>query len=241
MEIIPAIDVSGGKCVRLFKGRKGTEKVYYENPLDALDFWVKQGAQRLHFVDLDGAWGSDKNKLLLKKMIIKASDIVKVQIGGGIRTYEAAVELIEIGADRIILGTLAVKNPEIIERLARKIGSECIIVALDYKNGRITTHGWTKQSDKNPFIFGKKISNLGAGYILFSAVESDGAFTGPDLDNIKKMVNTVRIPVYAAGGVRHEKDIRDLKNIGVHGVIIGKAFYERKISFSIIKNSKYND
>jgi len=231
MEIIPAIDVSGGKCVRLFKGRKGTEKVYYENPLDALDFWVKQGAQRLHFVDLDGAWGSDKNKLLLKKMIIKASDIIKVQIGGGIRTFEAAVELIEIGADRIILGTLAVKNPEIIERLARKIGSECIIVALDYKNGRIATHGWTKQSDKNPFIFGKKISNLGAGYILFSAVESDGAFTGPDLDNIKKMVNTVKIPVFAAGGVRHEKDIRDLKNIGVHGVIIGKAFYERKIPF----------
>ena len=241
MEIIPAIDVSGGKCVRLFKGRKGTEKVYYENSLDALDFWVKQGAQRLHFVDLDGAWGSDKNKLLLKNMIIKASDIVKVQIGGGIRTYEAAVELIEIGADRIILGTLAVKNPEIIEKLARKIGSECIIVALDYKNGRIATHGWTKQSDKNPFIFGKKIATLGAGYILFSAVESDGAFTGPDLDNIKKMVNTVKIPVYAAGGVRHEKDIRDLKNIGVHGVIIGKAFYERKIPFSIIKNSKYND
>lgn len=241
MEIIPAIDVSGGKCVRLFKGRKGTEKVYYENPLDALDFWVKQGAQRLHFVDLDGAWGSDKNKLLLKNMIIKASDIVKVQIGGGIRTYEAAVELIEIGADRIILGTLAVKNPEIIEKLARKIGSECIIVALDYKNGRIATHGWTKQSDKNPFNFGKEISNLGAGYILFSAVEADGAFTGPDLDNIEKMVNTVKIPVYAAGGVRNEKDIRDLKNIGVLGVIIGKAFYERKIPFSIIKNSKYND
>ena len=115
MEIIPAIDISNGKCVRLYKGKKGTEKIYYENPLDALDFWINQGAERLHFVDLDGAWGSDINKQLLKNMIKKASEIVKIQIGGGIRSYEMAIELIEVGADRIIIGTLAIKNPEIID------------------------------------------------------------------------------------------------------------------------------
>lgn len=240
MEIIPAIDVSGGKCVRLFKGRKGTEKIYYENPLDALDFWVKQGAQRLHFVDLDGAWGSDKNKIVLKNMIKKASDKLKVQIGGGIRSYDQAIDLINIGADRIIIGTLAVKNPEIVKKLAKTISSERIIVALDYRKGKIATHGWTEQTDKDPFIFGKKISNLGAGYILFSAVEADGAFTGPDIKNIKKMVDDSSIPIYAAGGVRNEKDIETLKSIGVHGVIVGKAFYENKIPFSIITNSKYN-
>ena len=241
MEIIPAIDISGGKCVRLFKGIKGTEKVYYENPIDALDFWIEHGSKRLHFVDLDGAWGSDINKEILKKMVKKASDKVQVQIGGGIRSFKAAMELIEIGADRVIIGTLAVKDPEVISKLAKKVGSEHIIVALDYKEGKISTHGWTQQTDKDPFSYGKKIAKLGAGYILFSSVEADGAFTGPDFKNIKKMVASVDIPIYAAGGVRNEDDIKKLEKIGTYGVIIGKAFYEGRLPLSIIKNTKYND
>ena len=236
MEIIPAIDISGGKCVRLFKGQKGTEKVYYENPLDALDFWIEQGAQRIHFVDLDGAWGSDKNKKILKDMILKAKDSsLKIQIGGGIRTYKAAIELIDIGAERVIIGTLAIKQPNVIKQLAEKIGAEHIIVALDYKEGKISTHGWTQQTNKDPFIYGKKIAELGAGYILFSSVEADGAFTGPDLPNIEKMVTSVDIPVYAAGGVRNKDDITNLEKIGTYGVIVGKAFYEEKLSPSILK------
>lgn len=242
MEIIPAIDISGGKCVRLFKGQKGTEKIYYENPLDALDFWTEQGAQRIHFVDLDGAWGSDKNKKILKDMILKAKDSsLKIQIGGGIRTYEAAIELIDIGAERVIIGTLAINQPNVIKQLADKIGSERIIVALDYKEGKISTHGWTQQTNKDPFIYGKKIAKLGAGYILFSSVEADGAFTGPDLKNIEKMVQSVDIPVYAAGGVRNEEDIKNLEKIGgVHGVIVGKAFYEKKLPLSILKQINKN-
>lgn len=225
----------------MYKGEKGTEKIYYENPLDALDFWISQGSQRIHFVDLDGAWGSDKNKELLKKMIKKASNKSKVQIGGGIRSLDAAKELIKIGADRVIIGTLAIKQPEIIKKLADEIGSKHIIVALDYKQGKISTHGWTEQTDKDPFSFGKKIENLGAGYILFSSVEADGAFTGPDFGNIEKMIKSVKIPVYAAGGVRNEKDIENLKKIGTYGVIIGKAFYEEKLPYSIIKNAKYDE
>ncbi|MHA1294059.1 MAG: 1-(5-phosphoribosyl)-5-[(5-phosphoribosylamino)methylideneamino]imidazole-4-carboxamide isomerase [Promethearchaeota archaeon] len=237
IEIIPAIDVSNGKCVRLFKGKKGTETIYFVDPFEAIDFWIEKGAKRIHFVDLDGAWGSDKNKLLFKKMIKKAINNVKIQIGGGIRSYKTAVELLEIGADRIIIGTLAIKQPNIIKTLAEEFGSEHIIVALDYKEEKVVTHGWTKQTNKNPFIFGKKVAHLGAGYILFSSIEADGAFIGPDLRNIKKMVNAVNIPVYAAGGIRNKNDIEDLKKIGTYGVIIGKAFYEKKIPFSIIKNS----
>lgn len=225
----------------MYKGEKGTEKIYYENPLDALDFWISQGSQRIHFVDLDGAWGSDKNKELLEKMIKKASNKSKVQIGGGIRSLDAAKELIKIGADRVIIGTLAINQPEIIKELADSVGSKHIIVALDYKQGKISTHGWTEQTDKDPFSFGKKIENLGAGYILFSSVEADGAFTGPDFGNIEKMIKSVKIPVYAAGGVRNEKDIENLKKIGTYGVIIGKAFYEERLPFSIIKNAKYDD
>lgn len=236
MEIVPAIDVSKGKCVRLFKGMEGTEKVYYENPLDALDFWIKQGAKRLHFVDLDGAWGSDINKVLLKNMIQKASSFLKVQVGGGIRSINTATDLIELGADRIIIGTLAIQKPEIIRILAEKIGSEKIIVALDYKEGKVATHGWKEQTNVDPFSFGKSISDYGAGFILFSSVEADGAFTGPDLKNIKKMIKNVKIPVYAAGGIRNEQDIKNLKKIGTYGVVIGKAFYENQIPSSIIKN-----
>ncbi|MFX1444916.1 MAG: HisA/HisF-related TIM barrel protein, partial [Promethearchaeota archaeon] len=192
---------------------------------------------RLHFVDLDGAWGSDKNKKLLKNMILKARmSNLKIQIGGGIRTYEAAVELIDIGAERVIIGTLAIKQPKIIKKLAEKVGSEHIIVALDYKEGKISTHGWTQQIDKDPFNYGKKMAEYGAGYILISSVEADGAFTGPDLKNIEKMVQSVDIPVYAAGGVRNEEDIKNLEKTGAHGVIVGKAFYEKKLPFSILKN-----
>lgn len=238
---MPAIDISNGKCVRLFKGEKGTEKIYFENPLDARYFWIKCGAHRLHFVDLDGAWGLDTNKDLLRKMIKKASNTVKIQIGGGIRSVEAAVELIKIGADRVIIGTLAVTQPVVIKKLVNKIGSEHIIVAIDYKKGKIAIRGWTEQTSIEPFEFGKKVARLGAGYILFSSVEADGAFTGPDLINIDRMVKSVEIPIYAAGGIRNEQDITILKEIGVFGVIVGKAFYENKLSFSIIKNHKYDD
>ncbi|MFX1409855.1 MAG: 1-(5-phosphoribosyl)-5-[(5-phosphoribosylamino)methylideneamino]imidazole-4-carboxamide isomerase, partial [Promethearchaeota archaeon] len=227
MEVVPSIDISQGKCVRLFKGKKGTEKIYYEDPIEALNFWINQGAHRLHIIDLDGAWGSDTNKNLLKRIISRFSDKIKIQVGGGIRSFEEAVELIEIGANRIILGTLAINQPNIIKELAREIGSEHIIVALDYMKEKIATHGWTIQTNKDPFTFGKEVVKLGAGFIIFSSIEADGAYLGPDMNNIKRILDLVDIPVYVAGGIRNEKDLWDLKNIGVYGVIVGKAFYDK--------------
>ncbi|TFF99707.1 MAG: 1-(5-phosphoribosyl)-5-((5-phosphoribosylamino)methylideneamino)imidazole-4-carboxamide isomerase, partial [Promethearchaeota archaeon] len=157
MEIIPAIDISDGKCVRLFQGKKGTEKVYYEDPLDALKYWKEMKAKRLHCIDLDGAWGLERNKKILKIMIREAESEIKLQIGGGIRKIEDAIELIEIGAARIIIGTLAIKSPNSIKSLSKIIGPERIIIALDYKKGKIATHGWTKQTNENPFEFSEKI------------------------------------------------------------------------------------
>jgi phosphoribosylformimino-5-aminoimidazole carboxamide ribotide isomerase len=241
MEIIPAIDISDGKCVRLFQGIKGTETIYYEDPLDALEYWKEIGAERLHFIDLDGAWGSNKNKQILREMIQDTERRMKVQVGGGIRTIEEAEELVDLGVDRVIIGTMAIKTPEKIKILSKKIGSEHVIVALDYKNGRVATHGWTKQTNKDPFSFGKKIGEYGAGFILFSAIESDGAFTGPDFINIKKMVNSIDIPILAAGGIRNEEDLEKLHQIGVHGAVIGKAFYEKKIDPLIVKKSKFKN
>ncbi|TFF97982.1 MAG: 1-(5-phosphoribosyl)-5-((5-phosphoribosylamino)methylideneamino)imidazole-4-carboxamide isomerase, partial [Promethearchaeota archaeon] len=157
--------------------------------------------------------------------------------GGGIRSIESAIDLINLGANRVIIGTMAIKHPQEIKILAQKIGSSHIIVALDYKRGKISTHGWTEQTSKDPFTFGKKVAELGGGYILFSAIEADGAFTGPDFLNIKKMKDAVNIPIYAAGGIRNKKDLDKLNKIGIHGAIIGKAFYEGRLKPNII--SKY--
>ena len=238
MEIIPALDISNGKCVRLYKGKKGTETIYFENPLDALEFWIKNGAKRLHFIDLDGAWGSDINKKLLREMIRIAHNKTKIQIGGGIRSIESALELINLGADRVILGTFAIKNRKGVKKLLETIGSDKIIIAVDYQNEMVAIQGWTVLSNKNPFSFGRELEDLGVKYILFSSIEADGTLSGPDFENIRKMINSVKnSSIYVAGGVRNVQDLEDLKRIGVKGVIIGKAFYEHSLPFSVIKNS----
>jgi len=171
-------------------------------------------------------------------MINKASNKVKIQIGGGIRTVESAIELIKLGADRVIIGTLAVKQPETIKELVTKLGQEHIIIALDYKHGKIAISGWTEKFNETPFSFAKKVINFGAINILFTSVEADGTFSGPDIKNIITMVNSIgSANLYVAGGIRHEKDIKKLKKIGIRGVIVGKAFYEHLLSPSIIKQS----
>ena len=242
MEIIPAIDVSNGKCVRLFQGVKGSEKIYYDNPLEAIDFWINLGAKRIHFIDLDGAWGTDTNKALFRALIKKASTKLKIQVGGGIRDIESAQELINIGVDRIILGTVALKEPNVVQALVNMIGADKVIIAIDYQDEKIATHGWTKISKKDPFSFGKEMEKLGVSLILFSSIDADGTLAGPDFQNIKKMMVTLKkATLYVAGGIRDKEDLDLLKKMGVKGVIIGKAFYEQKLPYSIIKNSKYND
>lgn len=204
--------------------------------MDAIDFWVEQEASRLHFVDLDGAWGSKINKALLMEMIEKASNNVKVQIGGGIRTVKEAIELIELGVDRIVLGTLAVKNPEKVKELVDILPTESIIIAIDYRENKIAIHGWTEITNENPFAFAKNVIKLGVTNILFSSIEADGTLSGPDIKNIKMMVKIIGdCHLFIAGGIKSEKDIKKLKNLGVAGVIIGKAFYEHQIPTSIIK------
>ncbi|MFX1343625.1 MAG: 1-(5-phosphoribosyl)-5-[(5-phosphoribosylamino)methylideneamino]imidazole-4-carboxamide isomerase [Promethearchaeota archaeon] len=242
MEIIPAIDISNGKCVRLYQGLKGTEKVYYEDPLEAVEFWINKEANRINIIDLDGAWGSDINKLLFKNIIMKVSNKLKIQVGGGIRDIEAASNLIKIGADRIIIGTIAILEPKIVQKLVKMLGANKLIVAIDYHSDKVAIQGWTELSHQNPFTFAKKIEKMGVKIIIFSSIKADGTMSGPDFQNIQKMIKTVKnISLYVAGGIRNIKDLDNLNKIGVKGVVIGRAFYEQKIPFSIIKNSKYND
>jgi len=234
MLVIPAIDIQNGKCVRLTKGQLAEKTIYYEDPLDAVKFWEKSGAKRIHIVDLDGAFGIGTNLQLIEKMI--KSTKMKIEVGGGIRTVETAEKLINLGVERVVVGTSAVKNPDFVRELSEAIGQNSVIVDLAHKNGKPAISGWTEFIEKDIFEFGETMEQKGAGYILFSSVESDGAFTGPDVQNTKKMVETVNIPVIAAGGIRNKQDILDLRNIGVGGIVVGKAFYENRIKFEDIKN-----
>jgi phosphoribosylformimino-5-aminoimidazole carboxamide ribotide isomerase len=235
MDVIPAIDIREGKCVRLTKGVAGSETVYYENPLDAAMYWQNDmNATRLHFVDLDAAIGLGDNCDLITKIIKQVH--IKVQVGGGIRDIEKAMHYINAGADRVVIGTVAIKNPTFIPTLAKKISPEHIIVSLDHKHGKVAIKGWTEITSKSAYEIAKDFEANGAGYILFSAVEADGTLSGPDIENTKKMVESVKIPVYAAGGTRNKSDIQALKEIGAYGVIIGKAFYEHHLDYRELKS-----
>ncbi len=230
--VIPAIDLREGKCVRLTKGEIGTETTYYEKPVDALKHWMSLGAKRIHVVDLDATTGIGNNQAAIKDVIAAAGKKAEIQVGGGIRSVENAEGYLALGVKRIVMSTAAVKKPSIVKQIANKHGSETIIVALDHRNEKVQVKGWTEDSGKDIYEMGKIMEGNGAGAILLSSVEADGAFAGPDIDATAKMVKAVGIPVLAAGGTRNLGDISRLREIGTAGVIIGKALYEGKIDFA---------
>ena len=154
MIIIPAVDLKNGKCVQLVQGEPGTEQVIIDNPDEVAMNWIQKGAKRLHVVDLDGALGSGENLNIVKKIIEKSQ--VPVQMGGGIRTLDDAKKLLDAGITTVIIGTMAIKNPEYIEQLSEEYGSERICVSLDSKDNKVVTHGWTEFTDKSPLEYIKK-------------------------------------------------------------------------------------
>ncbi len=235
MEIVPAIDISDGKCVRLIKGQKGTERVYYESPIDALTFWMEKKAKRVHIIDLNGAWGEIKNQALLRELLNTSLGNVKVQVGGGIRSLGYASEFLKLGFDRIILGTLAFKEPETVRKLIKLFGNERIIVAIDYIRDKLAIEGWLGKTNIDIFPFTEQMINCGVRYVLLSSIELDGTLSGPDFETITEVsLQFPNLLVYAAGGISDIRELSDLKALGVHGVVIGKAFYENLIPLDIV-------
>ncbi|WXG40395.1 MAG: 1-(5-phosphoribosyl)-5-[(5-phosphoribosylamino)methylideneamino]imidazole-4-carboxamide isomerase [Candidatus Freyarchaeum deiterrae] len=224
MLVIPSVDILAGKCVRLTKGTPETAKVYYQNPIDAALRWENEGAEAIHVVDLDAALGLGDNLNII--INIMKTVTTKVEIGGGIRSVEKAQNLYSQGAERIILGSEAIKNSKIVSDLAQKIGSRHVMVSLDYKNEKVAIEGWKRVTQHDLFQMAAKMEKLGAGWILSTSISRDGTFKGVDLPTIEKLVQSVEIDVVASGGVRNLEDISNLKKIGVSGVVIGKAFFE---------------
>ncbi|MBE2900519.1 1-(5-phosphoribosyl)-5-((5-phosphoribosylamino)methylideneamino)imidazole-4-carboxamide isomerase [Methanothermobacter thermautotrophicus] len=237
MLIIPAVDIKDGKCVQLVQGKPGTEQVVLDDPAGVARNWESLGAETVHVVDLDGALGLEKNTGILKEIIDEVS--VPLQIGGGIRSKEYAGKLLDMGFERVILGTMAIENPEVVEELAAEYGSERIMVSLDSRDSRVVIRGWTEKVPFTAEEMARKLKARGAGSILFTNVDFEGLLSGFDLKPVTELVDAVDIPVIYSGGVSSLDDIGMLQGTGVRGVVIGSAIYRGLIDFT--EALKYQD
>ena len=230
MLIIPAVDIRDGRCVRLVHGELDKETVYHEDPVEAALRWAAQGAARLHVVDLDGAFaGSRKNADIIER-IVEAVQI-PVQVGGGIRSQEVAADLLLRGVSRIILGTVAVSDPQLVGALCQQFPGQ-IMVGIDARAGRVAIRGWVEESPLLAIELALQMAELGVIEIIYTDINRDGTLQGPNLQALREMVVTAPVQVIASGGMSNLQDIRDLlplEMLGVTGVIIGQALYTGKV------------
>jgi phosphoribosylformimino-5-aminoimidazole carboxamide ribotide isomerase len=223
MIIYPAIDVKDGRCVRLAQGQFNDVTVYSDNPVEMALRWEQLGAQYLHVVDLDGArFGKPQNIAVISEMAVKLG--IPLQLGGGIRTIETIEIILCKGIQRVILGTSAVNDPELVKKAISAFGDN-LAVAIDARDGMVAIEGWAKTSEFTAVGFARKMEELGARTIIYTDISRDGMLLGPNLKAMEEMRSAVKIEVIASGGVSKSEDIRNLKDIGMSGVIVGKALY----------------
>jgi len=231
MQIIPAIDLKGGKCVRLRQGVDDATTEYSADPAGVAEQWFGQGAERLHLVNLDGAFGRASGHLSILRAIA-ARHPGQVQYGGGLRTLEGAMEAIDAGAGRVVLGTVAVEQPVLFREMLRACGPERVIVAVDAVEGNVATRGWTLVSSTSALDLVRRLHDEGVREVLYTDVARDGMLSGPDLPALNLLAST-GMNVIASGGVSSEEDVRALlalNNPHLSGVIIGKALYEHRVA-----------
>ncbi|AFK20645.1 1-(5-phosphoribosyl)-5-[(5-phosphoribosylamino)methylideneamino]imidazole-4-carboxamide isomerase [Haloferax mediterranei ATCC 33500] len=226
-EVVPAVDMQDGEVVQLVQGERGTEKSYGE-PVEAARRWVDAGAKTLHLVDLDGAFEGDRKNAPAVDAVLDAVD-VPLQLGGGIRTVEDARDLLDRGVDRVILGTAAVENPDIVAELAEDY-PDGVMVSLDAKDGEVVVSGWTEGTGLDPAEAAARYEELGAAAILFTDVDVEGQLEGVHLDTTSRVVDAVDIPVVASGGVASLADIRALRDAGAAATVVGTALYEGRFT-----------
>ena len=230
MFIIPAVDIKNGKCVQLVQGKPGTEQVIIENPELVAKEWENKGAEILHVINLDGAFGySSKNLDIIKKILNTVS--IPIQLGGGIRTLKDATDLLDLGIERVILGTMAIERSENVENLSDEFGSNRILVALDSKDGGVVVKGWTENTERSAHELGVSLEKKGAGGILFTNVDYEGLMKGFIMEPLLELLKAVDIPVIFSGGVTSLNDIEKLSETKTYGVVIGSALYKGSINF----------
>jgi len=233
MIIFPAIDIKDGVCVRLIKGDYRQITTYENTPIDQATAYFKNGFNNIHIVDIDGALhGRPVNSILIREIIKKVKS--KIQIGGGIRTIEDISRWIEMGIDRVVMGTAAVENLELLETACNKFKNK-IAVSLDAKDGLIALSGWKKQTNISAIDLIKKIQNFGVSRIIYTDINRDGTKQGPNIKDTVELSSKAKIPLVISGGISSIEDIKKIKSLNnpnIEGVIIGKAIYDGDIKIS---------
>ena len=232
MEVIPAVDMKDGECVQLVQGNEETAETYGD-PVESARRWVREGAERLHVVDLNGAIDDDRRNAAHVRRIVDETE-VGVQVGGGVRSVEEAETLFEAGADRVVMGTAAMENPPLVGRAAEH-GD--VVVSLDARDGEVVVEGWKEGADVSPVEAARRFEDEGASAFLFTNVDDEGLLDGVTVEPVEELVGAVNVPVIASGGVTKTDDVAALREAGAAGVVIGTAFYEGQMSYAEAKEA----
>lgn len=237
MQIYPAIDITNGQCVRLKQGRFSEVTIYGDDPMKVAENWVKSGAAYIHIVDLDGArLGTSYNHEIIKDIVETFK--IPVQTGGGIRSMRDIEEKLSLGVSRVILGTVAVKKPDLVSDAVKAYGDK-IAVGIDTINGRAAIYGWEEVSQVSSIELCIKMADLGVKTIVYTDISKEGMMIGPNIESTKEVIDATKINIIASGGISTIADLENLSNIGVHGTIIGKALYKGALNLSdVIKRFK---
>ena len=230
MYVIPAIDLRDGKCVRLIQGKYDRQITYQNDPVKQAKEFISAGAEWLHIVDLDGArigWPVNTDTI----SAIAALRQLKIEVGGGLRNKESIKQLLDIGVERVIIGTKAINDFEWFSRMTEKFSGK-IALGLDARGPKVAIHGWTKNSPQKLLVFAIKAAKLPLAAIIYTDITRDGMMTGPNLKRTKSLIEIVKVPVIASGGVSKIDDIKELAKIGAAAAIIGRSLYEDTINLS---------
>lgn len=235
MQILPAIDIKEGQAVRLFKGDFNQKTVVNPDVIGQSKIFAQAGIDFIHVVDLDGALdGRATNRDLIAKL--KKESGLGVEVGGGIRTLEQIEDYLAVGIDRVIIGSMAVKNPDFVKAALEKFGSDKIVVGIDAKNGMVATEGWLETSNVDYISLAKAMEKIGVTLFAYTDVDRDGTLTGPNFEHYERLVaELTTAKVIASGGIAEQSDLVKLQEIGVAGTIVGKAYYNGNISLEELK------
>ena len=227
--VFPAIDLRHGQVVRLIQGDSERQTTYAHDPYAVAQDWISAGAKWLHVVNLDGAFGeeSQSNMEALHSILTLGA---KVQLGGGLRTRSAIESALDMGVERVILGTVAIEDPDLIDQVIAAFGGERVVVGIDARGGKVRIRGWRKGSELDPLAFGRKITDQGVWTTIVTDITRDGMERGVNLDLASQIQSETGLAVIAAGGVNSVQDVQRAKEVGLDGIIIGRALYEGQVS-----------
>ena len=229
VEVIPCVDIQRGRAVRLFKGDPKLETVYFEHPLEAAKHWVAKGAGLVHLVDLDAATGMGENRQIILEIARTLN--VPVEVGGGVRSLEAAKTLLEGGVQQVVIGTVAVTNPEIVDSILESFGMGAVIVSIDARDGLVAVKGWSETSHMHATDLAAKVWAQGVRTLIYTDVTRDGTLEGLDEKPLENIRAAWAGRLLAGGGVASTKDLDLLERIGIEGAIVGRALYEGTLEY----------